>query len=185
MKISVSAAPPSGVPLLVVPVLDGEQDAAFRTLDQALGGQLSTLLARGDLKHGFGETTLLFPHTDAAGAERVLLVGLAKAADFTGERLRRAAGTAARQAGKSRVASLAFALPASSLPVADAARAVAEGLVLGGYDFRDMKSQAPGDPAPVALDEAVILLPAGADEGAAAEGARVGEIVGRAENLAR
>jgi leucyl aminopeptidase len=185
MKISVSAAPPSGVQLLVVPVLDGEQDAAFRTLDQALAGQLSTLLARGDLKHGFGETTLVFPHTDAAGAERVLLVGLAKAADLTGERLRRAAGTAAKQAGKSRVASLAFALPASSLPVADAARAVAEGLLLGGYDFREMKTQAPDTPAPVALDEAVILLPPDADEGAAAEGARVGEIVGRAENLAR
>jgi leucyl aminopeptidase len=185
MKISVSAAPPSGVPLLVVPVLDGEQDAAFRTLDQALGGQLSTLLARGDLKHGFGETTLVFPHTGAAGAERVLLVGLAKGADLTGERLRRAAGTAAKQAGKSRAASLAFALPASSLPVTDAARAVAEGLVLGGYDFREMKTQAPDDPAPVALDEAVILVPAGGDEGAAAEGARVGEIVGRAENLAR
>ncbi len=188
MKISVSGSGDSrpATPLLVIPVLEGgEQDAAFRTLDHALGGQLSTLLARGDLKHAFGETSLVFPHNDAAGAERVLLVGLAKGAELTGERLRRAAGSAARQAGKSRVASLAFALPASALPVAEAARAVAEGLVLGAYEFREMKTQAADAPAPVALDEAVILLPQGENATAAAEGARVGEILGRAENLAR
>jgi leucyl aminopeptidase len=187
MKITVAAAGSTpATPLLAIPVLEGdEQDAAFRTVDEALGGQLSTLLARGDVKHAFGETTLVFPAGDAAGAERLLLVGVARATELTGERLRRAAGSAAKQAGKSRVASLAFALPASSLPVAEAARAVAEGLVLGAYDFRDLKSQKADEPAPVELEEATIVLPAGADEGAGAEGARTGEIIGRAENLAR
>jgi leucyl aminopeptidase len=188
MKISVSAAGSTrpAAPLLVIPVFEGdEQDAAFRTLDEALGGHLFTLLARGDVKRGFGETTLVFPSGDGTGAERVLLVGLAKGPELTGERLRRAAGTAAKQAAKSRVASLAFAVPASALPAEEAARAVAEGLVLGAYDFRDLKTQAPDAPAPVALEEAAIVLPADADEGAAAEGARVGEIVARAENLAR
>ncbi|HYR08101.1 MAG TPA: leucyl aminopeptidase [Longimicrobium sp.] len=188
MKISVSAAGSTRptAPLLVLPVFDGdEQDAAFRTLDAALDGHLSTLLTRGDLKHAFGETTMVFPSGDGAGAERVLLVGLAKGAEVTGERLRRAAGSAAKEAGKSRVSSLAFALPASALPVAEAARAVAEGLVLGAYDFRDLKSQAADAPAPVALEEATIILPADADQGDGAEGARVGEIVARAENLAR
>ncbi|HEU4885352.1 MAG TPA: leucyl aminopeptidase [Longimicrobium sp.] len=187
MKISVSAAGSSvSTPLLVVPVVDGdEQDAAFRTLDEAVGGHLSTLLARGDVKRAFGETTLVFPSGDAAGAERVLLVSLAKGAEVTGERLRRAAGSAAKQAATSRVTSLAFALPASALPVGEAARAVAEGLVLGAYDFRDLKTQAADKPAPVALEEATIVLPADADQGAAAEGARVGEVIARAENLAR
>src|SRR5687768_2895540 len=99
MKITVAAAgSTSATPLLVLPVLEGdEQDAAFRAVDQALGGQLSTLLARGDVKHAFGETTLVFPAGDGAGAERVLLVGVAKADDLTGERLRRAAGSAAKQ----------------------------------------------------------------------------------------
>jgi leucyl aminopeptidase len=190
MKISVSAAgsPRPAAPLLLVPVFEGdEQDAAFRTLDEALGGHLSTLLARGDVKRASGETTLVFPASEGAGAERVLLVGLGKPAELTGERLRRAAGAGAKQAGKSRVASVAVALPASALPVADAARAVAEGLVLGAYDFRDHKSLAPDAPEPVALEEATIVLSADADadEGAAAEGARVGEIVARAENVAR
>src|SRR5688500_2184723 len=104
MKISVSAAGSTrpAAPLLVVPVFEGdEQDAAFRSLDEALAGHLSTLLARGDLKRGFGETTLVFPASDGAGAERVLLVGLARGPELTGERLRRAAGAAAKQAAKS------------------------------------------------------------------------------------
>jgi leucyl aminopeptidase len=188
MMISVAAAGSGrpAAPLLLVPVFEGdEQDAAFRTLDEALGGHLSTLMSRGDVKRASGDTTLVYPASDGAGAERVLLVGLGKGAELTGERLRRAAGAGAKQAAKSRVASVAFALPASGLPVADAARAVAEGLVLGAYDFRDHKTQAPDAPQPVALEEATIVVPAGADEGAAAEGARVGEIVARAENVAR
>ena len=186
MNISVARAEASGqqTPLLVIPVLEGDaQDAAFQSLDGALGGQLSTLVARGDARGAFEKTALVFPAN--GGAERVLLVGVGKAEELTPERLRRAAGTAAKQAGKSRAASLAFALPVSAIAPAEAARAVAEGLVLGAYDFRELKSEDPDAPAPVSLDAATLLLAEGTDEGAAAEGARVGEIIARAENLAR
>jgi leucyl aminopeptidase len=186
MNLTAARADAAGhaTPLLALPVLDGDaQDAAFHSLDAALGGQLSALRTRGDLRGTFGESVLFFPASGAA--ERVLLVGMGKGAELTLERLRRAAGTAARQAGKSRVPSLAFALPASALDAGQAARAVAEGLVLGAYDFRELKSRAPDAPEPVALESAVVLLAEGVDEGAAAEGVRVGEILGRAENLAR
>lgn len=186
MKISVARADASGrqTPLLVIPVLDGDaQDAAFQALDGALDGQLAALVKRGDARGTFGTTTLVFPATGTA--ERVLLVGVGKGAELTAERLRRAAGSAAKQAATSRAASLEFALPASTVPAGDAARAVAEGLVLGAYDFRELKSADPDTPAPVPLDEAVILVGGGTDEGVAAEGARTGEIIARAENLAR
>jgi leucyl aminopeptidase len=188
MKITALRADPAGhaAPLLAVPVLeDGDQDAAFTALDQALGGQLGALRTRGDLRGTLGETVLFFPAAGAVPAERLLLVGVGKAAELTAERLRQAAGSAAKQAAKSRAASLAFALPASVIADRVAARAVAEGLVLGAYEFREMKSADEKKPAPVPLDEAAILLPEGADAGDAAEGARVGEIVARAENLAR
>ena len=186
MNITTARADAAGhtTPLLAVPVLEGDaQDAAFQSLDGALGGQLSALRERGDVRGTFGEAVLVFP---ASGpAERVLLVGVGKGAELTPERLRRAAGSAAKQAGKSRTGALSFALPASSLDAGQAARAVAEGVVLGAYDFRELKSKPSDAPAPVPLESATILLPAEADEGAAAEGARVGEIVARAENLAR
>lgn len=188
MKITALRADPAGhaAPLLAVPVLEGaDQDAAFTALDQALGGQLDALRTRGDVRGTVDEAVLFFPAAGAVPAERVLLVGMGKPADLTAERLRRAAGSAAKQAAKSRAPSLAFALPASIVADRVAARAVAEGLVLGAYEFREMKSADDTKPAPVTLDEAAILLPEGADAGEAAEGARVGEIVARAENLAR
>jgi leucyl aminopeptidase len=188
MKITALRADPAGhaAPLLALPVLEGgEQDAAFTALDQALGGQLGALRTQGDVRGTVGETVLFFPAAGAVPAERVLLVGMGKAADLTAERLRRAAGSAAKQAAKSRAPSLAFALPASVVADRVAVRAVAEGLVLGAYEFREMKSADDKKPAPVALEDAVILLPDGADAREAAEGARVGEIVARAENLAR
>lgn len=186
MNISVSRADASGqqTPLLVVPVLDGDaQDAAFQSADGALGGQLSGLVSRGDARGAFGTTALVYP--TQGGAERVLLVGVGKGAELTAERLRRAAGTAAKQAGTSRVGSLAFAVPFSALAPGEATRAVAEGLVLGAYDFRELKSADPAARPPVALEAATLLVGEGTDEGAAAEGARVGEIIARAENLAR
>ena len=84
MKISVSAAGSSrpAAPLLVVPVLEGdEQDAAFRTLDEALGGQpVHPARARRRRARLSARRRSSFPHGDGAGAERVLLVGLAQGA---------------------------------------------------------------------------------------------------------
>jgi len=169
-------------PLVVVPVFEGEPDAALSALDQALGGSVASLRTRGDLKTREGETVLLFPEGKVP-AERVLLVGLGKAGAVTPERLRRLGGTAAKEAAKARAASVAVVLPASPLAAGEAAKAVAEGLVLGSYVFDQLKSKA-SEPA-VALGDAAILLPADADEGAAREGARVGEVIARAENFAR
>ena len=170
-------------PLLAVPVFEGEPDAALSALDQALGGAVASLRQRGDLRGKEGETLVLYPEGKLP-AERLLLIGIGKADAVTAERLRRAGGTAAKQAAKLRAASLAVALPASALPAGEAARALAEGAVLGAYTFTELKSKNEDAP-PVALGEAAILLPDGADEAAAREGARVGEIVARAENFAR
>ncbi|HWK89414.1 MAG TPA: leucyl aminopeptidase, partial [Longimicrobium sp.] len=49
----------------------------------------------------------------------------------------------------------------------------------------EMKTPKPDAPPPVELAEAALLLGGGADEAAAAEGARVGEVLARAANLAR
>jgi leucyl aminopeptidase len=171
-------------PLRVVPVFEGDaQDASFAAADASLEGHASALLARGDLRAKPGESQLVFPA--AGGAERLLFVGLGRPADLTPERLRRAAGTAAKQAGRARASRLAFDLPRSAVAVQDAARAVAEGVSLGAYAYRETKSPPRDEPPPVELEETLILLPEGTDAAAAAEGARVGEILGRAENLAR
>src|ERR1700741_5114408 len=172
MNITVLAADPATreTPLLAVPVFEGDFDAIVSGLDAALGGQLSALRRRGDLRGKENESLLLYPEGRIA-AERLLLVGAGKAEALTGERLRRVGGTAAKQAAKVRSPSLSVALPSSSLSAGDAARALAEGVVLGSYVFNELKSKPEDAPIPVALADAAILVGADVDDAAAREGA--------------
>jgi leucyl aminopeptidase len=188
MKINVAQAgsAPPRTPLLALPLAEGEAPlaGAAAALDAALGGQVQTLRARGDFRGKENETLLLFP-TSADGPERVLLVGLGKPEGITPERLRRAAGSTAKQAARSRAASATFVLPAG-LPVSagEAGRAVAEGLALGAYTFTELKSRAEDAPAPVDLADATVLSEGG-DAEALEEGVRVGAVLARADALAR
>jgi leucyl aminopeptidase len=188
MKINVvraNSAPPS-TPLLAVPVPEGDAPlaGAAAALDSALGGHVQALRARGDFKGKENETLLLYPHGASSPAERVLLVGLGKAEGVTTERLRRAAGSAAKAAARARQASVSFILPSTTLPAADAGRAVAEGLVLGAYAFTELKSRTEDAPPPVDLLEATVLVETD-DTGSVEGGARIGEILARADKLAR
>jgi len=174
-------------PLLAVPVFEGALtgDPAVAALDAALGGMITAVGERGDLRGKDGETVTLYPMAASAAAARVLLVGVGKPGALTAERLRKAGGTAARQAAKARSPLVTFVLPATSLDAAAAARAVAEGVVLGSYAFSDLKSRAEDAPAPVALAGLELVIGAETDDAAAGEGARVGSIVASAENFAR
>src|SRR5436190_1649225 len=103
----------------------------------------------------------------------------------TPEKLRRAGGTTAKQAAKLRASAATFALPSTAVAAGDAARAVAEGATMGAYTFTELKSTPADQPAPVSLGDLRIAVAGDGDRAAAEEGARVGEIVGRAANRAR
>jgi leucyl aminopeptidase len=103
----------------------------------------SALLASGEFKAGLGEIAVL--HSPAGlKAERLLLVGLGKAKDFSLDRLRKGAGTAVRAAMPRSVRSIAVALPdVTALPEAPiaeldrklAARTTVEGAEFGAMDW--------------------------------------------------
>ncbi|HEX6746614.1 MAG TPA: leucyl aminopeptidase [Longimicrobium sp.] len=171
-------------PLLAVPVFEGNgADPAVAALDVALGGLITAVRDRGDLRGKEGDVLLLHRSGGGVAAQRVLLVGVGKPDALTPERLRKAGGAAAKQAAKARSAALTFALPASSLSAAEAARAVTEGVVLGAYAFTELKSN--GETPPVELADLKLVVASEGDESAAGEAARVAEIVARAENMAR
>ncbi|HET7463164.1 MAG TPA: leucyl aminopeptidase [Longimicrobium sp.] len=173
-------------PLLAIPVFEGNgADPAVAALDQALGGLLSAVGERGDLRGKEGESVTLYPTGGAAAATRVLLIGIGKPDAVTHEKLRRAGGTAAKQAVKARAGVVTFVLPQTSLDAGAAARAVAEGVVLGSYAFTELKSRADDAPPPAELAELELVVARPADEAAAAEGARIGSVAASAENFAR
>ncbi|HEX7119453.1 MAG TPA: leucyl aminopeptidase [Longimicrobiales bacterium] len=179
-------------PLLVLPHFEGEAEptGAAAEVDGRTGGEIARLLGRGDFRGKRDEALVLYPRTGEVAAERLLLVGLGKAGDVTAEVVRRALGTAVRQAERIGAAALALSLDAFDR-VADrlageaAAQAAAEGAVLAAWQYREFKS-APPDEAPRVEVTSLTLVArdAGAAE-TAGRGARRGAVVARGENLAR
>lgn len=101
----------------------------------AYGRGFAPLLAAADFNGTFGETVRLPTH-GTLNAGQLLVVGLGDAETLTTEKIRRAAGIAARGIGN--VASVCIALPAAD---ADHVRAVIEGFSTGLYRFDAFKSK--------------------------------------------
>jgi leucyl aminopeptidase len=76
-------------------------------------------------------------------------------------------------------------LLAEPISPADAGRAVAEGVVLGTYLFDELKSRNEEETPPTRIEEVIVLEKVEEKAEALREGVRVGEVIARAENLAR
>ncbi len=115
---------------LVIGVLEGLQpvpgsEAEFEAVDQ------ESIEAAGF--EGKGNQTLTLPHPTA---KSLLLVGLGEEADF--ESVRAASGNAVRAAKAERVVTRL-----AEIDIDGATRAVTEGSLLGGYEFRPYKTNGP------------------------------------------
>ncbi|HEX9243816.1 MAG TPA: leucyl aminopeptidase [Anaeromyxobacter sp.] len=160
------------VDALAVPVHAEEvgraPSALVRTLDERLGGALVAAI-RGERFEGKAEQELRLATLGRLPAATLLLEGLGPrgrgdAFDRSGnEPLRSAAGRAARAAAKAGARSLAVIVPEGPRDLARAARAAAEGALLGGYEFRRYKTAK--RPA-AGLESVRVALPAGAERSA-------------------
>jgi leucyl aminopeptidase len=135
---------------------DGELSAEAKTLDLRGREKLSRLVKRGDFGGKAGETWLI---TDLEGvrAERVLLVGLGTRSDITRKVWRRATLAALNAALRTRMSSLALALPRPAAKLLNDerfGRAVAELAGTALYRVNDLKSAK--KPRPHALTRVVV-----------------------------
>ncbi|MGI9189297.1 MAG: leucyl aminopeptidase [Longimicrobiaceae bacterium] len=168
-------------PLLALLLSQGEDELppAYRKLDDTVGGVIAAVLERGDFRGKKDEALLLYPNADGgAPAERLLLIGLGKA--DTPEPYRRAGGTLAKRAAKLRVGSAAVLLPDGA--GAEGAREIAEGAVLGAYDFREWKSDPEDEEPPVTLEQLRIVA---RESEELKRALHVAGVAARAENRAR
>ncbi len=107
------------------------------SVDRALGGAISELIASGDATGRSGEVTVLYPR-GAIAAHRVLVAGLGPANAFGAEAARAASAVAARRArdlGSKSVASVAHGAGVNALALGEAAKATVEGARLGLYRY--------------------------------------------------
>ncbi len=160
------AADALALPVFAEDLRDG---GVVRELDRLLGGALLRA-ARAERFEGKPGQELQLATLGRIPAARVLLVGLgerraageALARDGF-EALRMAAGRAGRTAVKAGASALAIALPTgASGEVSAAARAAAEGALLGGYHFLRYKT---AKQAPQRLETIRIGVPAGRERG--------------------
>jgi leucyl aminopeptidase len=129
-------------PLLAVFVMDqaegkdAEPKLSLLSPADAVQSAAASLLGSGEFKAGLGETVLL--HAPAGlKAERLLLVGLGKSKDLSGDKIRKAAGTAVRAAKPRSLRELAIVLPESvnGIGATLIARAAVEGAEFGEMDW--------------------------------------------------
>ncbi|MFB3817600.1 MAG: leucyl aminopeptidase [Candidatus Methylomirabilales bacterium] len=157
---------------------------ATAAVDAALGGAIAGLIRSGEAKGTWGEQTLL--HTlGRLPAGRVLVLGLGKPEEFGVDRVRMAAGEAARQLrkiGARRVASVVHGAGAGGLDPAAATQALVEGTLLGLYRFMVYKGNG-GEQAEIAsltlLERDAAKLPA------MRRAVRRGSVLAEATNAAR
>jgi len=183
MRIVTSATSPTSVAcdLLAVAVSSPvELTGAAAAVDTALGGQLSQLVERGEIRGESGQVTVVHvPRGGGVRAGRVAVLGLGRAERAGEEDVRSAAGTAARTAASVRARTVAVALDGLPLDAAAATRCVVDGIALGGYRF-DRYRTGPASKRPPAISTLTLL---GGDRAAARRGGVVTAAVNRCRNL--
>ncbi|WP_018353485.1 leucyl aminopeptidase [Longispora albida] len=164
------------VDAIVVGVYSDEDPAAAPLLaqgaegvDAAFDGKLAATLALLGATGSVGEVTKL-ASLGATTAPVIAAVGLGKPGTAPAENLRRASGSAVRALAGS--AKVALALPALS-EEDGGLRAVAEGALLGSYQFAGYKSKPSGKDA---VGTVTVLVPAADDAAAQAEISRAGVV---------
>jgi leucyl aminopeptidase len=176
----------TAVDALAVPLaqpLDGLSGEGARIVDEKLGGRLQALAASGELRGERGEALLM--HTgDDLDAPRVVLAGLGPRGEVDADALRTAGAVAAQ--ALARVGGTLCWLLDESLPLdlAEQARALVEGTVLGGYSPGQWKTDdAAKRPRPI---EKIVIGHFESDElrAAAERAALLAERANRARDLA-
>jgi leucyl aminopeptidase len=159
VSLTSSAAERVKADLLAVPVYDdGGLGPGAQDVDDALGGGLADFMAEADFSGKRGET-LAVPTNGRLGARAVVLVGVGARAELTPDALRRAAAALARRAKTVRTVAttLLDAAPDDSDVEANA-QALAEGIVLGSYQFLRYKA----DNKPTRLERVLVVSRGGA-----------------------
>ena len=191
MRINTTAGNIVDVPsdVAIVNLFEGVSRPAGATgaADKHLGGLISQLVDDGEVSGKLGATTLLHAYGNGSseGPKRVLVVGLGNQDAFDLQAIRTASAAAIHRV--KRIAKTATTIVHGAgiggIDPSAAARAVAEGTMLGAYAFNTYKNLAANEAPRL---ESLNVVEFDADKiDAAQSGIASGLTVSRAQNLAR
>lgn len=147
MKISLVCAPITDVAcdVLIVNEFEGikHPGGATGAVDKALDGEITKLLASGEITGKLGSTNPVRTYCKLK-ANEVICVGLGKSGDFNYDKVRvvsDAAIKAARRSHAKKVATIIHGAGIGGLDPKLAAQAVAEGSLIGEYKFKGFRTE--------------------------------------------
>ncbi len=131
--------------VIVVNLFEGvaHPGGATGAVDAALEHKISALIGTGDVSGKFKEVSVI-PTFDRIPANRVMVVGLGKREDFSIDRVREVAATAAlrvREMGLKTFSTIVHGAGVGDLNLGEAAEAVVEGTLLGLYRYTEHKTE--------------------------------------------
>ena len=129
--------------------------APLQNIEQALGGRIREVMNLGDFT-GKHKTTRWLYTNGTITAPRVLLVGLGEYYDLTVEKVREAAGTAAKAIRDMGLSTAAIPIPIEATP--DMIQAAAEASLLSLYQFNEHKTDTDDDDGKKKLESITFLV---------------------------
>lgn len=166
---------------VVIGAFEPKPDGVLEELNKLLGTAVEHIIKKKEFTGEFGQLKLINT-LKKLPCENILLVGLGKRDDFTLEQLRRISGSAARALrdnGIKAFATMLHTMPVKKAMLREQAQAVAEGSILGAYQFTKYKTQNRDK-----IKELASMTLLEADK-ATEEGAHAGKVIADAQNMVR
>ena len=129
--------------------------APLQNIEQALGGRIREVMNLGDFTGKHKTSSWLYTN-GAIAAPRVLLVGLGEYHDLTVEKVREAAGNAARAIRDMGLSTAAIPIPIEATP--EMIQAAAEASLLALYQFNEHKTNTDDDDKKKKLESITFLV---------------------------
>ena len=156
--------------------------APLQTIDQALGGRIRELMNLGDFIGKLKTTAWLYTNGKIA-APRVLLVGLGEYHDLTPEKVRQAAGHAARTIRDMGLRNAAIPIPIEATP--EMIQGTTEACLLSLYQFNEHKTDNGDDDEKKKLESLTFLAENDHSQSTVEEAVQRGELIANGTLLAR
>ena len=170
------------VEALAVPVFKDEQveKGFLKTLDQAVGGLIRTVISAEEFAGKEGETAYFHVPAGRLKARRLLLIGCGDREAYKSTQLTQMAGTATRFLRSKNVKTIAIS-PRTEDDVEKTAQTVVVGGIMGLFEPDKYRTK---DKEKREIEQLVVLIE-GADKKALQSGAERGQIIGESINFTR
>jgi leucyl aminopeptidase len=171
---------------IIVNLFEGVETPGGATgaVDTALGGAITELIKRGEIKGKLNEISIIHS-LGKLPARIVVVVGLGKQGDFTLDKTRSVVARVCRTLRGLhclQIATILHGAGAGGFNVRDAAQVITEGAILGLYNFRKHMTKSPESPE---VNELIIVARDASMKEDAEQGCFKGRTMAQATNLAR